>query len=62
MYACQGLEFRRHKKTSPYLEEVFAAVRSVCPKLEEDRLIGDDINNIIDLLQTDDFIKLIMRS
>lgn len=62
MYACQGLEFRRPKKTSPYLEEVFAAVRSVCPKLEEDRLIGDDINNIIDLLQTDDFIKLIMRS
>lgn len=62
MYACQGLEFRRPKKTSPYLEEVFAAIRSVCPKLEEDRLIGDDINNIIDLLQTDDFIKLIMRS
>ena len=62
MYACQGLEFRRPKKSSPYLEEVFAAVRSVCPKLEEDRLIGDDINNIIDLLQTDDFIKLIMRS
>lgn len=61
MYACQGLEFRRPKKSSPYLEEVFAAVRSVCPKLEEDRLIGDDINNIIDLLQTDDFIKLIMR-
>lgn len=62
MYACQGLEFRRPKKSSPYLEEVFAAVRSVCRKLEEDRLIGDDINNIIDLLQTDDFIKLIMRS
>ncbi len=60
MYACQGLEFRRPKQTSPYLEQVFAAVRSVCPKLEDDRLIGDDINNIIDLLQTDDFKKLIL--
>ena len=60
MYACQGLEFRRPRKTSPFLEEVFAKVRSVCPKLEEDRLIGDDINNIIDLLQTEDFKKLIL--
>ena len=61
MYACQGLEFRRPRKTSPFLEEVFAKVRSICPKLEEDRLIGDDINNIIDLLQTDDFKKLILK-
>lgn len=61
MYACQGLEFRRPRKTSAFLEEVFAKVRSVCPKLEDDRLIGDDINNIIDLLQTDDFQDLIMK-
>lgn len=51
MYACQGLEFRRPLKTSPILEEVFAAVREVCPKLEEDRLIGKDINAIIELIQ-----------
>lgn len=62
MYACQGLEFRRPRKTSPFLEEVFAKVRSVCPKLEDDRLIGDDINNIIDLLQTEDFKHLILKS
>ncbi|MBF0597069.1 histidine ammonia-lyase [Faecalibacter rhinopitheci] len=61
MYACQGLEFRRPKQTSPYLEQVFAAVREVCPKLEDDRLIGDDINNIIDLLQTESFQELIMK-
>lgn len=61
MYACQGLEFRRPKQTSPYLEQVFAAVRQVCPKLEDDRLIGDDINNIIDLLQTEEFQELIMK-
>lgn len=61
MYACQGLEFRRPKQTSPYLEQVFAAVRQVCPKLEDDRLIGKDINNLIDLLQTDSFQELIMK-
>ena len=61
MYACQGLEFRRPKQTSPYLEQVFAAVRQVCPKLEDDRLIGDDINNIIGLLQTEAFQELIIE-
>ena len=62
MYACQGLEFRRPRKTSPILEEVFEAVRSVCPKLEEDRLIGDDIHAIITLIQTQDFINIIQKS
>lgn len=61
MYACQGLEFRRPKQSSPYLEQVFAAVREVCPKLEDDRLIGEDMNNIIDLLQTEEFQELIMK-
>lgn len=61
MYACQGLEFRRPKKTSPYLEKIFTTVRQVCPKLEDDRLIGDDMNNIIDLLQTEEFQELIMK-
>ncbi len=59
MYACQGLEFRRPRKTSATLEKVFEAVRSVCPKLEEDRLIGEDIENIIRLIQSDDFKRLI---
>lgn len=61
MYACQGLEFRRPRKTSPILEEVFAKVRTICPKLEDDRLIGDDINNIIDLIQSEDFKRLILK-
>lgn len=60
MYACQGLEFRRPKKTSPILEQVFQQVRSVCPKLEEDRLIGKDINAIIALIQTDEFKSIIV--
>lgn len=51
MYACQGLEFRRPLKSSPILEEVFALVRTKVAKLEDDRLIGEDMNVIIELIQ-----------
>lgn len=61
MYACQGLEFRRPLKTSPVLEEVFTAVREVCPKLEDDRLIGKDINAIIELIQGERLKEIISK-
>lgn len=61
MYACQGLEFRRPLKTSPVLEEVFTAVREVCPKLEDDRLIGKDINAIIELIQGEKLKNIISK-
>lgn len=61
MYACQGLEFRRPLKSSPILEEIFAAVREVCPKLEDDRLIGKDINAIIDLIQGEKLKNIISK-
>lgn len=61
MYACQGLEFRRPFKTSPVLEEVFTAVREVCPKLEDDRLIGKDINAIIELIQGERLKEIISK-
>lgn len=51
MYACQGLEFRRPLQSSPIIEEVFELVRTKVPKLEDDRLIGEDIHSIIDLIQ-----------
>ena len=59
MYACQGFEFRRPLKTSEPLEKVFELVRSKVKKLENDRLIGNDINVIIDLLESDQFKKVI---
>lgn len=59
MYACQGLDFRRPLKTSSVLEEVFAAVREVCPKLEDDRLIGKDIHAIIELIQGEKLKEII---
>lgn len=60
MYACQGFEFRRPLKTSELLEKVFALVRSKVKKLENDRLIGEDINEMILLLKSDDFKNAII--
>ena len=52
MFAAQGLEFRRPAKTSSILEENHALIRSVVPKLEDDRLIGEDILKISKLIST----------
>lgn len=54
MLACQGIEFRRPLKTSPVLEKVHALVRSKVHKLTDDRLIGEDILKMIELVQSDE--------
>jgi len=59
IYACQGLEFRRPLKSSSVIEEVFDLVRTKVPKLEDDRLIGDDINAIIKLVQGENLKEII---
>lgn len=59
MYACQGMEFRRPLRSSPVLEELHALVRSRIPKLEDDRLLGKDINEMICLLQSKDFTDIL---
>lgn len=51
MFAAQGLEFRRPAKCSKIIEENFSIIRSVVPKLEEDRLIGRDMLAIADLIR-----------
>lgn len=61
MYACQGLEFRRPLKSSSVIEEVFDLVRTKVPKLEDDRLIGDDINAIIELIQGEKLKEIIEK-
>ena len=43
MCAAQGLEFRRPLKSSREVEGVHSAVRSVIPRLEEDRVLSADI-------------------
>ena len=41
--ACQGLELRRPRNSSPQLERILAAYRQEVPFLEKDRIIHDDM-------------------
>lgn len=50
MYAAQAMEFRRPNKMSKLLEENFQLIRQKVPKLEEDRILKDDIQAMIDLV------------
>lgn len=59
MYACQGIEFRRPLRSSTLLEKVFELIRSKVDKLEDDRLIGEDVLKIIDLIQSEELKKIV---
>ena len=56
MFAAQGLEFRRPAKCSKIVEENYDIIRSVVPKLENDREIGKDMITIADLIRERKFI------
>lgn len=51
MFAAQGLEFRRPAKCSRYVENAYELIRTRVPKLEDDRLIGQDILAIAELIR-----------
>ena len=51
MFAAQGLEFRRPAKCSKFVENAYDLIRTKVAKLEDDRLIGDDILAIADLIK-----------
>ncbi|WP_194768054.1 histidine ammonia-lyase [Tamlana sp. I1] len=55
MYGAQALEFRRPNTFSDIIEENHRIIRKKVPKLEDDRLLKDDINNMIDLVKTQAF-------
>jgi histidine ammonia-lyase len=46
MCAAQGLEFRRPLKSGREVERVYAAVRSIVPRLEQDRSLSADIDTL----------------
>ncbi len=56
MYAAQAMEFRRPNKFSPVIEQNFAIIREKVAKLEDDRLIKDDIAAMVKLVQDRAFI------
>ena len=55
MYAAQALEFRRPNTFSDIIEENFKIIREKVTKLEDDRLLKDDINNMIVLVKNQAF-------
>ncbi len=52
LYAAQALEFRRPNSFSQIIEKNHKIIRSKVDKLEEDRLLKDDIRNMIELVTT----------
>lgn len=56
MFAAQGLEFRRPAKCSRIVEENYAILRSKVAKLEDDRLIGNDMLAIAELIGNRAFV------
>jgi histidine ammonia-lyase len=52
LYAAQGLEFRRPLKSSHWIEANHQIIRKKVPILEEDRLLKDDIQQLIEIVQS----------
>ncbi len=55
MFGAQGLEFRRPAKCSKYVENAYSLIRTKVAKLEEDRLIGEDMLAIAELIRARKF-------
>lgn len=51
MYATQAIDFRRPNTLSKILEENYTIIRKKVNKLEEDRILKDDINNLIKMVR-----------
>jgi histidine ammonia-lyase len=56
MYATQAMEFRRPNTFSEIIENNFKIIRSKVAKLEEDRILKDDINALIMLVKNQKII------
>jgi histidine ammonia-lyase len=56
LFAAQAMEFRRPNKFSGIIEQNHAIIRAKVAKLEEDRLLKDDINAMVQLVKKQVFI------
>lgn len=56
MYGAQALEFRRPNTFSLIIEDNFAIIRKKVAKLEDDRVLKDDINALIKMVRNQEFI------
>jgi histidine ammonia-lyase len=57
--ACQGIEFRRPKRSSTVLEDVHAKVRRLVPAYEEDRFFAPDIGAVKDFVASGELRALL---
>ncbi|MFL0099758.1 histidine ammonia-lyase [Tenacibaculum maritimum] len=56
MYAAQAMEFRRPNTFSEIIEDNFKIIRAKVAKLEEDRVLKDDINQLVEMVKEQVFI------
>ena len=56
MYAAQAMEFRRPNKFSEIIEQNFTIIREKVAKLEDDRILKDDIYAMINLVKNQKLI------
>ena len=56
MYGAQAIEFRGSLQCSKLIQKNHQLIRTKVPKLEEDRLLKDDIQNLVDLVHNQTFI------
>ena len=56
MYGAQALEFRGSFQCSKIIQKNHELIRTKVPKLEEDRLLKNDIQNLIEMVKTEQFI------
>lgn len=56
MYAAQAMEFRRPNAFSKIIEKNFSIIRSKVAKLEEDRILKEDINALIAMVKNQAFV------
>ncbi len=56
MYAAQAIEFRRPHRFSDIVEKNFALIRQKVAKLEDDRILKDDLKSMIDMVKNRVFI------
>ncbi|RLD42016.1 MAG: histidine ammonia-lyase [Bacteroidetes bacterium] len=56
MYAAQALEFRKEHSFSELVEKNFKIIRKYVAKLENDRILKDDINKLIEMVREEAFV------
>jgi histidine ammonia-lyase len=62
MYGAQALDFRRPKRTTDFLEEVHAWIRSRVDHVEEDRIFSSDMKVLFNALASGEFQQMIDKT